>query len=98
MKKFKIFTRYDYWGLNDEGTPERVWTKWFKVIPMDYFETENEAKEELKKIMAEEKELSKKTHCKHEYEIREIEIEEEPLIEEKPLKKKSTEKKKRVKK
>lgn len=54
----QIETRYQYWSK--DGI---VWTEWFK----DYskFETEEEAKENIKRL----KELSPKQKLKHEYRV-----------------------------
>lgn len=71
--KYTIWTRYERWTKNG-----KEFTNWFLSYGNSFFDTEKEAKEQLKKH----KELTditdKAVKLKHEYEIRYIDIDELP--------------------
>ena len=71
--KYAIWTRYEMWTKNG-----KEFTRWFLSYADSFFDTEKEAKEQLKQHKESTDITDKIVKLKHEYEIRYIDIDELP--------------------
>lgn len=71
--KYTIWTRYERWTKNG-----KEFTNWFLGYGISFFDTEKEAKEQLKNYKESSNITDKAVKLKHEYEIRYIDIDELP--------------------
>ena len=74
MKKFQIFCRYEYIG-SENGQVITKWSKWFPFSIRGVFDTEEDALIEMEKTKKENKDIERKSKSKHEYEVREVDLE-----------------------